>query len=540
MTSPPSVATASRATRTTWLVLLLAAVTAIVTCIAIAGQRIGYPFELEWMEGALVDHAARVAAGDPIYCPPTSEHVPFLYAPLLFWLGGGLIAGGLDGLLALRLVGAASSLGVAMLIGHWVRKETGRVTVGITASGLFLAGYGWLHWWFDLARNDSPFLLSTLGCAYVLRHGGRRRWIAAAILATGAVLAKQSAVMWLPAIGVGALIHDWRNGLRFAIAGVLGILIAVGAMHWSSDGWSTFYLFEMPSHHGWVDEHRLGFWIRDMWPIYPLLVLGSVGFVAGCRSGRVREALFLAAVGGGGLMTSWLSRLHVGGFDNVLMYGFGAACVLGPIAACTRALGRVGHFLPALVLLQFGLLLWQQFTPARLAMALPRPEHAVAHAELQAYIEAQPRDVFLPGHGAITARAGKAPCAHGQAIFDLLQALPKTPDGALDYGALLGVGAGAGGMTDRTRAALHGFRDSMLAAIRDLRYSAIVLDMPDGPPTEPLFALAFGMFGPDLREGTADDLYRRRKAPLLTKPLALMPPIGHQIHSPYALEAIAR
>ncbi|MFO1076655.1 MAG: hypothetical protein U1E73_02900 [Planctomycetota bacterium] len=327
MTSTDGQRTASmRADRTMLAVLAVMSALAGIAFLGLAVQRIGYPHEFEWMEGALVDHAARFAEGKPIYCPPGPEHVPFLYAPLLFWLGGIAIQCGIGGLFALRAIAAVCSIGVAMLIGHQVRRETGRVAIGLVASGLFLAGYGWLAWWYDLARNDSLFLLLTIGCAYQLRHGGRRRWLWAALLAAAAVLAKQSALMWLPAIGVAALIQDWRTGAKFALAGVAAIAASLGSLHWATDGWSTFYLFEMPSKHTIDGAQKLAFWLHDMPTMVPLLVLGVVGFAAACRGGGARAALALAAFGAGGLLTSWLSRLHVGGFDNVLMYGFAAAC----------------------------------------------------------------------------------------------------------------------------------------------------------------------------------------------------------------------
>jgi len=528
--SPASTAvheTGDRVERTIWAMLLFAAALAAAWFIVIAAQRIAYPFELEWMEGALVDHAARVANGDPIYCAPTPEHVPFLYAPLLFWLGGGLMACGMDGLLALRLVAVGSSIGVVLLIGHWVRKETGRVVAGLVSSGMFLAGYGWLFWWYDLARNDSPFLLAMLGCAYALRHGGRRGWLIAAMLATIAVLAKQSAVMWLPAVGVGALIYDWKNGLRFGTAGVGGIVLALGVMHWSSDGWSTFYLFEMPTYHDTVPDNQLDFWTRDLWPMLPLVALGIGGCVIGCQKGRAREALFLAAVGIGGLVTSWVSRMHVGGFDNVLMYGFGAACVLGPIAAR-------GRLLPMLLLVQFGLLFWFLFAPTRTAIAVPSQAHRRAHQELAAYVRAQPGDVFLPGHGLVTARAGKPASAHGQAIFDLLQVLPRDANGLLDI-QVLADPVRMQQMSPRVREALVSFRDGVLQAMLSKRYSAIVLDSQIGAAFEVMFAL--GIVGRDGIPGTDDDLYRRRPGFVITEPAALRPIVGFRADSPYAFEA---
>ncbi len=55
--------------------------------------------------------ASRVADGLPLYCEPQAEHVPFLYAPLLFWLGGLSMKFGLDGIVALRLIATCSKEG---------------------------------------------------------------------------------------------------------------------------------------------------------------------------------------------------------------------------------------------------------------------------------------------------------------------------------------------------------------------------------------------------------------------------------------------
>ncbi|MCK5943160.1 MAG: glycosyltransferase family 39 protein, partial [Planctomycetes bacterium] len=349
-----------------WLLLALSA--AAVTWFAYAvSQRLYYPHELEWMEGALADHAARVYDGLPIYCEPTPEHVPFLYAPLLFWLGAVGMSVGIDGIVALRLVALGFTVLTALLIGHWVRIETRRFAPGLVTAGLFVAGYGWLAWWYDLARNDSLFVFLTLATTYYLRHGASRRWLWAGLLATLALLAKQSALMWLPAVGVGCLWWDWRVAWKFGVTCVAAMTVAVATMHLGTDGWSTFWLFEMPNHHGWVGDRKLGFWTEDLVPMYPLLALGLFGFVSHVRE-HAGAALYLAAFECGGLATSYLSRMHVGGFDNVMMYGFAAACVLGGVAAgrlsaddpaWRRWLG------PALLLVQFGWLgheAWQRGT----------------------------------------------------------------------------------------------------------------------------------------------------------------------------------
>ena len=521
------------AERLLWGLALALAALAAVQFLGLAAVRIPYPFEVEWMEGAMVDHASRIADGLPLYCPPGPEHVPFLYAPLLFWLGGFLMKLGVPGLLALRCIAAGATLATAMLIGHWVRRETGRIVPGLAATGMFLAGYGWLFWWYDLSRNDSLFLLCTLGCAYALRHGGKWRWLSAGLLAAIAVLAKQSAVMWLPAIGVGALLHDWRNALKFAAVGIGAIAVGLGAMHLATDGWSTFYLFDMPTYHGIEGSRKIGFWTEDILPMLPLVLLGGIAFVARCGQGEPRQALYLAAVGSGGVVTSYLSRLHVGGFDNVMMYGFTAACILGPAAA--HATVRWAKLLvPGVLVVQFVVLGAIGIARDPLRTALPGTAHQQAHEQLIAYVQSQPRDVLIPAHGGISARAGKATGAHGQVIFDLLSVLPRNEHCVMDLTVLVDP-ARLAQLPAKARAALVSFRDGVTTALLSQRYSAIVLDEQIGNSFQYMFLI--GLAGPDGQLGTGDDTYRRRAEPLLRDGPALNPLVGFTVHSPYALES---
>ncbi|MBL8732461.1 MAG: hypothetical protein JNN13_08845 [Planctomycetes bacterium] len=531
MSTPSPFPAELAARRWPWSLPLVASALAGLWFTFAVAQRLPYPHELEWMEGALVDHASRIADGLPLYCEPGPEHVPFLYAPLLFWLGGLGMKLGIDGLLALRLIATGFSLGCGMLIGHWVRRESGDLRAGLVASGTFLAGYGWLAWWYDLARNDSLFVFGCLATAYQLRHGGHRRWLWAALLATLAVLAKQSALMWLPAIAVGALIHDPRTAWRFAATALpLGAAV-FGAMHWCSDGWSTFYLFEMPRHHGIDGSRKLGYWTEDVQPMLPLLLLGLAAVLPTCRAGRWREALFLAAFGSGGLLASWFSRLHVGGFDNVMMYGFAAACVLGPLAAVgpARWLRRCGPWLLLVQFLWLGERAWQR-GPATL---LPTAAHRQAHEQLEAFVAAQPGPVWIPAHGRISHHAGKGTGAHGQAIFDLLQLLPKVDGIGMDI-TVLHDPARLAQLPGRGGEAVRALMTRADAALRERHFAAIVIDEAGGTSQFP-YVFAAGLIGDDLVPNTNDDPYVRSPAPLLREPAAIRPLLGFDVHSPYAL-----
>jgi hypothetical protein len=76
----------------TWAIKLLryllaaGAISYILTYIIIALLRLQYPYELEWMEGGMVDHALRVLSGQKLYVRPSLEFVPFIYPPLFTYL----------------------------------------------------------------------------------------------------------------------------------------------------------------------------------------------------------------------------------------------------------------------------------------------------------------------------------------------------------------------------------------------------------------------------------------------------------------------
>ena len=513
--------------RLVWAATLLLAVGAAAVFVFGVVYRLAYPHELEWMEGAIADQATRVVDGLPLYTAPGPDYVPFLYPPLQPWLGAVGILMGLDALLALRLVAVLATLVGAGTIFGWVRRETASVRHGVAAAGVFLAGHGWLAWWYDLARNDTLCVAGVLATGALLRSSCAWRWLWAALAATVAVLAKQTAFVWLLGMAVGAFALDRRVAWRF-LAGFLVTTGAVlGVMHVASNGWSTFFLWTLPGQHGFVDDRWVGFWTEDMVPLVPLAALAGAGVVAmGCR-GRVRDGCFFAAVAGGGLVASWLSRLHVGGFDNVLMYGFVGLTVVGVIGGSALAWSRA---VPLLLGVQF-VLLGLAACRRDAGSFLPPSAHARAHGELAAFVAAQPGPVWLLAHGYISTRAGRGSWAHGQALLDVLQLLPKTPDGTPDFLAVvdrrrLDV------LPPRHREAVTGLLDGTVQALRERRFAAIVLE----GVVEQAFVGIFGagLTGDDGRLGTDDDPYVPDPAPLLSEPTALRALVGTTVHSPRA------
>src|SRR5579859_2021760 len=69
----------------------------------VAAARLTYPFELEWIEGGLVDEVRAVLAGAPLYAAPNIHQVAFIYPPLYLYASAALSAVAGRGFLPLPL-----------------------------------------------------------------------------------------------------------------------------------------------------------------------------------------------------------------------------------------------------------------------------------------------------------------------------------------------------------------------------------------------------------------------------------------------------
>src|SRR5438477_532267 len=69
----------------------------------------------------------------------------------------------------------------------------------------------------------------------------------------------------------------------------------------------------------------VGFWTKDILTSMPAASTVAVGYLASRRQIRSRSTLFYVAFALGLIGSSWVSRLHSGAFDNVLMPAY--ACL---------------------------------------------------------------------------------------------------------------------------------------------------------------------------------------------------------------------
>ena len=86
--------------------------------------RIGFPYELEWLEGWTVDSTRRVLEGKSLFPEPSVEFVPYIYTPLYTYAAAGLAKIVGIGFLAPRLLSVLCAVGCLVLTYVLVRRET--------------------------------------------------------------------------------------------------------------------------------------------------------------------------------------------------------------------------------------------------------------------------------------------------------------------------------------------------------------------------------------------------------------------------------
>lgn len=402
------------------------ALAALVTWGWLALQRVPHPFELEWMEGGMLQHVQELRAGRPLFVPPRLDFAPFPYAPLyveaaallpedparpFLWMRLLAVAG------ALALFAAVAGVAAAALRRAAPGSSRGdRALAGLLAAGLFAAASEFTGMWLDLARVDGWSLALGTGAWWLLlrRAGdGFGVGLAAGLLAALSCATKQSGLQFSALLLAPAL----ARGPRSAGGYLVGLGALLGALAWrfhvTSNGLARRWMFDLLVPLRVHEPALLGYWIESA------LALGGAGLVVGIawRRGVLRPAparvlLPVAAL----LITGWIGRLHQGGFDNNLLpTALAAAVLFGPAAVALMntsarglaALGCAAAFLPL------------AFDPRP---HVPTDADRAAGEALVQRLSALEGPLLIPDHGYLAARAlgpGAPGSLHGMAMIDL-------------------------------------------------------------------------------------------------------------------------
>jgi hypothetical protein len=213
--------------------------------------RARFAMDLDWLEGAQLYEAYRIAHGLPVYGPPVQGFVPSPYPPLyhllvaavgrLFWFdywNGRVVS---DASIAAALAMQAAVVGRAA-----PSRGAGRVFAVLVAAGT-AATYRPLQASMDLARVDMMAFAIALAAAYAARAGRMRpeRALLVGALLSAAVFTKQTNVFYAGWV----VLHAARRDVRAAaIASCTGLALSCGALvvlQRDSGGWFWTWMTAM-------------------------------------------------------------------------------------------------------------------------------------------------------------------------------------------------------------------------------------------------------------------------------------------------------
>ncbi|HEY7988196.1 MAG TPA: glycosyltransferase family 39 protein [Lapillicoccus sp.] len=420
--------------------------------LAVVLQRIGYPYELTYFEGSTVEVAGRVAAGQPLYGPPTTEYTPWPYPPLYFWLTGALAkVTGVD-LTTMRVVSVAASIAVLVLLALIVRRAGGSTVAGIVAAGLYAATYRVSGAFADTARVDSLFLALLLAAVFVGMRARTWRggmWLGAVLLL--AFLTKQNALLVAAPMLLWLLVRRRSVGVGATATLGVGVVASTLVGNLLTDGWYARYVVEQLPTQSWSLRWLWAFWYEDLLvPFAVSAVVVVVAFVVrrirprsepGGRYAWSEDYAYLAAGAVGMLAASWVARLHEGGYANVSMPA--QAAVAGALGLLLAAWLRSGSVTATVAWVVAGLLAVQVVTMSLAHIdVVPSQQDRDAGDRFIATLRQLPGSVLVPTHPYYLRLAGLPTHASAIAIYDLSHAKdgPEYLSGVLPW-SLDGVSA---------------------------------------------------------------------------------------------------
>jgi hypothetical protein len=385
--------------------------------------RIQYPFELDWIEGGLLGEVQRIVNGQAVYAAPNLEFIAFIYPPLFFYLSA--LASHFFGatFFSLRFVSFLASLTSFVCIFLIVKEETDHKFIAFISACFFAATFRVTGAWMDIGRIDSLFVAMLFLFVYFIRHSNSTRaFILAGFFAALALLTKQTAlVMCIPAIGY-AFLRDWKRTLILIVTATAitgGVTLAFNLF---SNGWYVYYVFELLG----IQTEWLGisefikFWPRD------LLAHGAIAlgfliyyFFKAWREQKVQllGVIFLSILAG-----TYMSRVKLGGYDNVLMPLYGIIAVLmglGSHNVLEIIRGQSEDRKEAAV--YFSLIIQMAILVYNPLAQIPSLADVSAGQDFVQYLSLQKGRIYVADHPYLLAFAGKETHAHNAAVDDVLR-----------------------------------------------------------------------------------------------------------------------
>jgi hypothetical protein len=427
-----------------WVLLALPALYQLLLLASAIAGRVGYPYDLEWMEGGMLHHALRIQLGHSLYSPPSIDFIPYLYTPLypallavlgkVFGLSYGL--GRAISVLSLVAIGATACVSVAG------RRDPIAWCGALLALGLFAAVYPYVGGWFDLVRCDTLFLAMVTGGIAALPHLaktgkgpiGHARVASGAALLALAFFCKQTGIFYVALGGGIVAVLAWRRLPAYiAVAGIIG-LGGTALMNAATHGWFWVYISKIHRAHDFNMDRFWASFGNILWHFPALTIVVAIGLVAVIAVRIKRGSLpseakpFLLWTSAFAVSTvagavGWGTEFAVfNAYMPAFLHGaFAAGAALPAIWVCARELAKdrplVADATPLVAAFALAVTcIHARWSPDEF---IPTDRDVAAGDKLIARLRALDGDIWVPSHPWYAELAGKTAHVHRMGIKDV-------------------------------------------------------------------------------------------------------------------------
>ncbi len=393
-------------------------------------KRLHSPVPLEQLEGPMLLAAIRVAHHLPIYVRPNFSFIPYMYAPVYYYVSGWAVRLLGPSFLPLRLISLLStcaSLAVIYVLVLFDTRgtKTRRHLAALFGAALYAAAYPWTREWFDLGRLDALYVLLLLLALLCTR---RLHPILAALAWTLAFLAKQT----IFPVALVMLCYDWKRPRRVLVglgSFLLMMGISVRLLDHATHGWFWFYAFTVPHANSDLLLRPAVFFI----PSEMLAPFGITLLVIALAWSRARPDIrssttrFYLLAGISTFALCWFLQAHGGATANTPMPVYAVLAIVFGIsfgrldASLARDSCRERARILLLAAACIPLVCWI-YNPHD---QVPHRDLIASREKLSAWLRTFPGDVFLPSNPYLAVAAGKSSHPDSAALHDALR--PNDP-----------------------------------------------------------------------------------------------------------------
>lgn len=403
-----------------FLITFWLAVTVIVMLI-----RLRYPYQLEWMEGGEIEHIQRLLDGKKIYCEPSMDFIPYIYTPFFYYIGvvASLIVE--PNFVSMRLISILSFLLSLFVVYKIIFDYTQDKFWSFLGVGLYSLSFSTTGFWFDIARVDTTANLFLIISFYFLLKENRLAIVISALFSFLAFYTKQSYLLISMMLILALLVHFPKKALLFSSI-YFSLVIATTIIETiNSQGWYLFWNFYFPSTHHWIWSRAITFWTIDILPFYSIaLALILAFFLIIVKQNIDSRHFILLFLFLGSLLTSYSSRLHYGGYLNVLIpFAFSISISL-PIALhyFDKSFNSKIFLKVFLLILTFFQLVLLFYDPT---YVIPTNKDKMEVENLLAFSKNIGKDVYLTGYNYVQKKYGLNSYPHYVLVNDLI--ISKVP-----------------------------------------------------------------------------------------------------------------